>query len=146
VVSNLNDFATGRFDRILSDANAGSGVEITRILMCSGKIYFDLDKERERLQRKDVAILRLEQLYPLADEILDAALRSYRDGTDVSWVQEEPENMGALPFLKIRFGDAIFGRLPFKGISRLASASPATGSHSSHRKEQEQLIAAAFAS
>jgi len=115
-------------------------------LMCSGKIYFDLDKERERLQRKDVAILRLEQLYPLADEILEAALRSYRDGTDVYWVQEEPENMGAWPFLKLRFGDAIFGRLPFKGISREASASPATGSHSSHRKEQEQLIAAAFAS
>jgi 2-oxoglutarate dehydrogenase E1 component len=54
--------------------------------------------------------------------------------------------MGAWPFLKLRFGDAIFGRLPFKGISREASASPATGSHSSHRKEQEQLIAAAFAS
>jgi 2-oxoglutarate dehydrogenase E1 component len=146
VVSNLNDFATGRFERILPDSNSGPGGEITRILMCSGKIYFDLDKERERLQRKDVAILRLEQFYPLADEILEAALRSYRDGTDMYWVQEEPENMGAWPFLKLRFGDAIFDRLPFKGISREASASPATGSHSSHRKEQEQLIAAAFAS
>src|SRR5215813_3915481 len=146
VVSDLNDFATGRFERILPDANSGSGVEIGRILMCSGKIYFDLDKERQRLQRNDVAILRLEQLYPLGDEILAAALRSYRDGTDVYWVQEEPENMGAWPFLKLRFGDAIFDRLPFKGISREASASPATGSHSSHRKEQEQLIAAAFAS
>jgi 2-oxoglutarate dehydrogenase E1 component len=146
VVSNLNDFAAGRFERILPDANAGSGVETGRILMCSGKIYFDLDKERERLQRKDVAILRLEQFYPLADEMLEAALRSYRDGTDVYWVQEESENMGAWPFLKVRFGEAIFGRLPFKGISRRASASPATGSHSSHRKEQERLITTAFAS
>ena len=146
VVSNLNDFAAGRFERILPDAKAGSGVETGRILMCSGKIYFDLDKERERLQRKDVAILRLEQFYPLADEMLEAALRSYRDGTDAYWVQEEPENMGAWPFLKVRFGEAIFGRLPFKGISRRASASPATGSHSSHRKEQERLITTAFAS
>src|SRR5262245_23432681 len=146
VVSNLDDFAAGQFERILPDANAGSGVETGRILMCSGKIYFDLDKERERLQRKDVAILRLEQFYPLADEMLEAALRSYRDGTNVYWVQEEPENMGAWPFLKVRFGEAIFGRLPFKGISRRASASPATGSHSSHRKEQEHLITAAFAS
>ena len=145
VVSSLNDFAQGRFERILPDANAGSAAEITRVLMCSGKIYFDLEKERERRQRKDVAILRLEQFYPLADETLDAALRSYRDGTALYWVQEEPENMGAWRFLKIRFGESVLGRLPFKGVSRPASASPATGSHNSHRKEQEQLIAAAFA-
>jgi 2-oxoglutarate dehydrogenase E1 component len=113
--------------------------------MCSGKIYFDLDRERERAGRKDIAILRLEQFYPLGDETLDAALRSYRDGTSLYWVQEEPENMGAWRFLKIRFGEAVLARLPFKGISRPASASPATGSHSSHKKEQEQLIAAAFA-
>jgi len=113
--------------------------------MCSGKIYFDLERERERQGRKDVAILRLEQLYPLSDETVDAALRPYRDGTPLYWVQEEPENMGAWRFLKIRFGEAVLGRLPFKGISRPASASPATGSHSSHRKEQEQLLAAAFA-
>jgi 2-oxoglutarate dehydrogenase E1 component len=60
-------------------------------------------------------------------------------------VQEEPENMGAWRFLKVRFGESVLGRLPFKGISRPASASPATGSHNSHKKEQEELIAAAFA-
>jgi 2-oxoglutarate dehydrogenase E1 component len=148
VTSSLDDFAVGRFERILPDtmaASAGSGAEITRILMCSGKIYFDLDRERERLGRKDVAILRLEQFYPLADETIEAALRPYRDGTPMFWIQEEPENMGAWRFLKIRFGEAVLGRLPFKGIARPASASPATGSHSSHKKEQEQLIAAAFA-
>ena len=145
VISSLDDFAMGRFERILPDANAGSGTEITRILMCSGKVYFDLDRERERLGRKDIAILRVEQFYPLGDETVKAALRSYRDGTPLYWIQEEPENMGAWRFLKIRFGEAVLGRLPLKGISRPASASPATGSHSSHRKEQEQLIAAAFA-
>src|SRR6185503_15450024 len=111
----------------------------------TGKIYFDLERERERLGRKDVAILRLEQLYPLSDATVEAALRSYRDGANVYWIQEEPENMGAWRFLKIRFGEAVLGRFPFTGISRPASASPATGSHSSHKKEQEQLIAAAFA-
>jgi 2-oxoglutarate dehydrogenase E1 component len=145
VISTMDDFALGRFERILADVNTTPAEEIGRILMCSGKIYFDLDRERERLGRKDVAILRLEQLYPFADETVEAALRSYRDGTPVYWVQDEPENMGAWRYLKIRFGEAVLGRLPFHGISRPASASPATGSHSSHKKEQEQLIAAAFA-
>jgi len=145
VVSTLDEFATGRFERILADTNVRHADAVTRILMCSGKVYFDLERERERANRTDVAILRLEQLYPLSDETLEAALRSYRDGTPIYWVQEEPENMGAWPFLKLRFGDVVLGRWPLKGISRLASSSPATGSHSSHKKEQEQLIAAAFA-
>jgi 2-oxoglutarate dehydrogenase E1 component len=144
VTSSLDEFALGRFERILGDAGNVPGMDIKRILMCSGKIYFDLDKEREKRGRKDIAILRLEQLYPVSDGIFDAALRSYRDGTPLYWVQEEPENMGAWRFLKIRFGEAVLGRLPFKGISRPASASPATGSHNSHKKEQEQLITAAF--
>jgi 2-oxoglutarate dehydrogenase E1 component len=145
VVSSLDDFAAGRFERILPDALRDRGLEPSRILMCSGKIYFELERERERLERKDVAILRLEQLYPLRPEVLEAAFKSYRDGTPVYWTQDEPQNMGAWPFLKFHFGDMLLGRLPLKGISRQASASPATGSHSSHKKEQERLIAAAFA-
>ena len=114
--------------------------------MCSGKVYFDLDRERERRGRKDVAILRLEQLYPLNDATLETVLRPYRDGANLYWVQEEPENMGAWRFLKVRFGDAVLGRFPLKGICRPASASPATGSHSSHKQEQDKLIAEAFTS
>jgi 2-oxoglutarate dehydrogenase E1 component len=144
VTSSLEDFASGRFERILPDSGSGKPSETTRILMCSGKIYFDLDRERQRLGRNDIAILRLEQIYPAGDPIFEASLRSYRDGTPLYWVQEEPENMGAWRFLKIRFGEAVLNRLPFKGISRPASASPATGSHSSHKKEQEKLIAEAF--
>jgi 2-oxoglutarate dehydrogenase E1 component len=148
LVSPIDDFALGRFERILPDtidAASRSAAGVERVLMCSGKIYFDLERERERLGRKDVAILRLEQFYPLADATIDAALRPYPDGTPLFWIQEEPENMGAWRFLKIRFGEAVLGRLPFRGISRPASASPATGSHNSHKKEQEQLIALAFA-
>jgi 2-oxoglutarate dehydrogenase E1 component len=145
VVSTLGEFATGRFERVLPDTVQDRKDEVGRILLCSGKIYFELERERERLERKDVAILRLEQLYPLHREALEASFRSYRDGTPVCWIQDEPENMCAWPFLKLQFGDTLLGRLPFKGISRPASSSPATGSHSSHKKEQEKLIAAAFA-
>jgi 2-oxoglutarate dehydrogenase E1 component len=145
VVSSLDDFTAGRFERILPDAIQDRSSEVSRILMCSGKIYFELERERERLQRKDVAILRLEQLYPLAYETLEASLRAYPDGTPVYWIQEEPENMGAWFFLKVRLSDKLFGRLPLLGITRPPSASPATGSHSSHKKEQEKLIASAFA-
>jgi 2-oxoglutarate dehydrogenase E1 component len=114
VVSSLDDFATGRFERILPDAGASTPADVKRILMCSGKIYFELERERDRLKRNDVAILRLEQFYPLADETLDAALRPYRDGTPFVWVQEEPENMGAWRFLKIRFGDNVLGVYRFR--------------------------------
>ncbi|HEY2384606.1 MAG TPA: 2-oxoglutarate dehydrogenase E1 component [Terriglobia bacterium] len=145
VVSSLDEFAAGRFERILPDVPAFKPSEAERILMCSGKVYFDLEKERQRLGRKDVAILRLEQFYPVSDASFESVLRFYREGTPLYWVQEEPENMGAWYFLKIRFGDAVLNRFPFKGISRPASASPATGSHSSHKKEQERLIAEAFA-
>ena len=145
VTSGLDEFATGRFERILPDTIQNRTGEVTRILLCSGKVFFDLDRERERLGRNDVGILRLEQFYPLSDETLDASFRSYRDGIPVYWVQEEPENMGAWRFLKIPFGEAMLGRFPFKGIFRPASASPATGSHNSHKKEQERLIATAFA-
>ena len=145
VTSTLDEFATGRFERILPDSAQNASAEVTRILFCSGKIFFELDRERQRLARHDVAILRLEQIYPLAQETLEASFRSYRDGTPVYWVQEEPENMGAWRFLKIQFGEALLGRFPFKGIFRPRSASPATGSHSSHKQEQEKWIAAAFA-
>jgi 2-oxoglutarate dehydrogenase E1 component len=118
---------------------------VSRVLMCSGKIYYELEREREQSKRADIAIIRMEQLYPIAKGTLEAALRPYRDGTPLIWVQEEPENMGAWPFLKSLFGAVMSGRLPFTGIARPASASPATGSHSSHKKEQEKLITAAFA-
>ena len=81
-----------------------------------------LEQAREKLQRKDVAILRVEQLYPLADETLQFALKSYPPGTPVFWVQEEPENMGAWYYLRVRFCDRLLGTFPFARISRPASA------------------------
>jgi 2-oxoglutarate dehydrogenase E1 component len=114
------------------------------VLLCSGKIYYELAKEREERKRPDVAIVRMEQLYPLPMEDLKAALAPYRSGTPVYWVQEEPENMGAWRFLLARLGGELFDTWPFSGIYRRSSPSPATGSASAHRMEQKELLMQAF--
>jgi 2-oxoglutarate dehydrogenase E1 component len=145
VVSTLGELAAGRFRRILPDAAGLVPQEVGRVLMATGKVYYDLAKARAESGRRDVAILRMEQLYPLSDAAIAAALEPYRPGTPVVWVQEEPENMGAWRALRARFGETLLGRWPFSGVSREASASPATGSAKSHALEQQQLVERAFA-
>ncbi|MDB6035912.1 MAG: 2-oxoglutarate dehydrogenase, subunit, partial [Verrucomicrobiales bacterium] len=142
-VSPIEDLATGGFQRILGDTTVRPD-QVKQILMCSGKIYYDLDEEREKHARTDIAILRIEQLYPLYPQYLTKALAPYAEGTPVTWVQEEPENMGAWRYLLVRFGESLLGRHPFRGIHRAASSSPATGSASSHKLEQKQILAKAF--
>ena len=117
-----------------------------RVLLCSGKVFYELEKRRDELERSDVAIVRVEQLYPLPRKSLQKALADYADGTPVLWVQEEPENMGAWRFLRIHFGETLFDRLPFSGVCRQSAASPATGSKKSHDLEQSELLTAAFLS
>lgn len=144
-VSTLDELAKGRFQRIIPDElPAAAAPGIKRVLLCTGKIYFELVEQREKSKRDDVAVLRVEQLYPLSDELLQSVLAEYRDGTPVFWVQEEPQNMGAWYDFRVRFGDRISGRWPFDGICRPASASPATGSAKAHKREQAALIAQAF--
>jgi 2-oxoglutarate dehydrogenase E1 component len=144
VTSSLADCAAGQFQRVLS---AGcEAKDATRVLLCSGKIFFELEARRRESKRDDVAILRLEQLYPLPEEPLKSRLQSCRDGVRVIWVQEEPANMGAWRFLRVTIGEKLFGRFPLSLVSRVESASPATGSAGRHHEEQEQLIASALAS
>ena len=140
-VSGLDEFVSGRFRHVLPDDLDPAGV--TRVQLCSGKIYYDLAAERERRGREDVAILRLEQLYPLAEELLREALAPFPADAPLVWVQEEPANMGAWRFLRTDWGGEFAGR-PFHGVTRPASASPATGSGSSHKLEQEELLRDAF--
>jgi len=142
-VSPLGDLAQGTFRRIVPDARSSSG-RTTRVLLCSGKVYYDLFDFREKNKRDDLAILRVEQLYPLADERLRAHLEPYDKNTPVIWVQEEPRNMGAWPALYLRFGSRLLDRFPFSCVSRRESASPATGSHAAHRREQQELVERAF--
>jgi 2-oxoglutarate dehydrogenase E1 component len=143
-VSSLAECAQGRFQRVLPDPLARPANEVKRILLCSGKICYELEQHREETKRADVAILRLEQLYPFPDEHLRAALEPLPEGTPVVWVQEEPENMGAWRYLHARFGREFFGRFPLSAICRPASASPATGSLSTHKREQAEIIHRAF--
>jgi 2-oxoglutarate dehydrogenase E1 component len=143
-VSPLSECASGRYQRVLSDVEVPDGA-VRRVLLCSGKIFYELQAARQRRVEQDVAIVRLEQLYPLPERHLAEALKPYPEGTPVVWVQEEPENMGAWHFLLTRFGGTLSGKYPFSGVARPASASPATGSGSAHRLEQNELIEEAFA-
>jgi len=143
-VSSLEDFSDGGWQRIIPDSHLGEDRTINKVLLCTGKIYYELDKEREARGADDVAILRLEQLYPLRDEQIMQALAFYAEGTKVVWVQEEPENMGAWRHINYNHGAAIRSKFDWSFSSRPASASPATGSSASHKKEQEILIGRAF--
>jgi len=143
-VSPLDDLAGGRFRRILPDPHRRDPQTMNRVLLCCGKLYFELEEARRKRQRDDIAILRFEQLYPLPDEVVSEALAPYRNGTPVVWVQEEPENSGAWRALRVRYGDRLLGRFPFAAVTRDASASPATGSAASHRLEQESLLGRAI--
>jgi 2-oxoglutarate dehydrogenase E1 component len=144
VVSPLDDFAQGRFQRVLPDAKLSGGAA-ARILICSGKIYYELLDARDKRPPADIALVRLEQFYPFPEAELAAVLKGYPEGTPVVWVQEEPENMGAWPHLRYRYGHKLLGKWALQGISRPASASPATGSSGAHKLEQQELINQALA-
>ncbi|MCB9552990.1 MAG: 2-oxoglutarate dehydrogenase E1 component [Myxococcales bacterium] len=143
-VSSLTDLAEGRFHRLIVDPTVGDPKQIRRILLCSGKIYYELAQAKEILEAHNVAVHRLEQLYPLDRRELAAQFADYPDDAHAVWVQEEPENMGAWPYIRLTFEQRFLGRFPLQGIARSASASPATGSGASHRLEQELLIEKAF--
>ncbi len=149
-VSTLKDLSEGHFQRVIPDSlsTAGGSVapsDIKKILLCSGKVYYDLAVAREARGRNDVAIIRLEQLYPL-DGALAEVLAPYKDGTPLVWVQEEPRNGGAWYYALANLPSVIGHRLPLSVVARAASASPATGSRASHMLEQRMLLDEAFAS
>ena len=85
---------------------------VRRVLLCTGKVFYELAAYRQEQNRNDTAIVRMEQLYPLRAELIEAPLASYPEGTPVCWVQEEPQNMGAWRYLRERFGDTLLDRYP----------------------------------
>lgn len=141
-ISSLDDLAEGRFQRVLQDRLPPE--DVTKILVCAGKVYYDLATMREEEQRHDVAIVRVEQLYPFPDKQFADTLARYREGTPVVWVQEEPENMGAWRYLLVKFGATVLGKHPLTCVSRAESSSPATGSLTSHKLEQAEIMERAF--
>ena len=137
-ISSLEELATKPFEKVIADSEADPS-KVTRILLCSGKVYFELLNARNEAQLDHVAILRLEQLYPLPDVELKAHLAPYSDDCELVWVQEEPENMGAWGFF-LRQLRGVAGRFRLNGVFRPESASPATGSKASHTYEQNLLM------
>jgi 2-oxoglutarate dehydrogenase E1 component len=143
--STLDEIAMGKFHRVLPDPEGLVGPAVQRVLLCTGKIFYELLAHRKELGRNDVAIVRVEQIYPFPKQELASLLEAYAPNTRIVWVQDEPENMGAWPFLRLRFGERLLGRHPLSGACRDESGSPATGSAHSHRLEQQELIDRAFA-
>ena len=144
--SAVEDFTSGTFQPVLPDPTALDAQAVTRVLLASGKIIYDLETERTKRTDTATAILRVEQLAPLPAEDIAAAIKDY-PGAEIMWVQDEPANQGAWPFMAMNLPQALASRGETRALqvaSRAASASPATGSSRKHALQQAQLIAKAF--
>ncbi|MGH9315746.1 MAG: 2-oxoglutarate dehydrogenase E1 component, partial [Thermoanaerobaculia bacterium] len=119
---------------------------VSRLLFCSGKIYYDLQASRDSRKATDTAIIRLEQLYPFPSEILKSLAASYPSAKDAVWVQEEPQNMGPWTFIAPRLRALLPSSLPLRYAGRMPSASPATGNATVHKRELADLLEAALGS
>jgi 2-oxoglutarate decarboxylase len=148
-VSNVEDFTDGKFHSVFDEPTYESGdgdqSKVKRILLTSGKIYYELLARKHKENREDVAIVRIEQLYPVPEYRLAEAIDRFPNVTDIRWVQEEPANQGAWPF----FGLALPEKLPEKlsgirRISRRAMSAPSSGSSKVHAVEQQEILDEAF--
>ncbi|MFP4094826.1 MAG: 2-oxoglutarate dehydrogenase E1 component [Cyclobacteriaceae bacterium] len=138
VVSPIEEFTSGSFREIITDTYATPAKNVKKVLLCSGKIYYELEERREQEKRKDVAIIRIEQLHPFPEKQVTKELKKYKDAK-VYWVQEEPENMGYWAYML-----RTYRQVNLDIISRKPAASPATGYGKMHGKEQEEIINKAF--
>ena len=151
--SPLADFTGGSFRHIIPDTELGAQrpgenvrdpKKIKRVVLCTGKVYYDLVANREERGYDDVAIVRVEQLYPLRKDDLLEILSVYAEGTPVVWVQEEPKNMCAWAYMNRELQGLLAGSFHWSSVSRPLSASPATGSMKRHAHEQARIMADAF--
>ena len=140
-ISAVTDLTEGHFQEVIDDAAVKRPAQVQRVLLCTGKIYYDLIERKEQLgkQAENVAVVRIEQLYPMPHRQISAILKKYKNA-EFYWVQEEPKNMGYWTFW-LRHEE--YAR-HWKLISRKAAASPATGFHHQHEKEQEEILRKAF--
>ncbi|MEU6583157.1 multifunctional oxoglutarate decarboxylase/oxoglutarate dehydrogenase thiamine pyrophosphate-binding subunit/dihydrolipoyllysine-residue succinyltransferase subunit [Nocardia sp. NPDC046763] len=149
VISEVEDFTDNKFRSVLEEPTYESGdgdrAKVKRVLLTSGKIYYELVAEKNKHNRDDVAIVRVEQLYPIPKFRLNEALEQYPNAGDLAWVQEEPANQGAWPFFGLNLPEILparFGKL--RRISRRAMSAPSSGSSKVHAVEQQEIIDEAF--
>ena len=140
--SRQEDFTSGRFEEILLSPKAGAASKVKRVILCSGKVYYDLLNYRTAQKIDNAAIIRVEQLYPLAEKKLRAMLKPFPKSAKLIWCQEESQNMGAWTFMEPRLRAMFKREIAYAG--RNASASPAVGALVIHKREQAQLVAEAF--
>lgn len=138
-ISSTDELCNEAFIEVISDVT--DSADVLRVLICSGKIYYDLKDERDRRGRTDTALVRIEQLYPFRDDLLVEALSRFTGGISYCWVQEEPENMGAWHHLQQKLIE-ICG--PVRFVGRPADACPAVGSHHLHQQQQTEIVSRAF--
>ncbi len=143
-VSSLEDLTRGSFARVIGEADELSAKDVRRVVFCSGKVYFDLLKTRREEGRQDVALVRIEQLYPFPNEEYQAALARYPAAREIVWCQEEPQNQGAWYQIRHRLQELARGRRDVLYAGRAPAAAPATGIGKIHTLEQQALVAAAL--
>jgi 2-oxoglutarate dehydrogenase E1 component len=138
-VSTLEDLTNGRFHWVLPEVDE-LDAKVRRVIICSGKIYYELLEARRVNRIHDIAILRIEQIYPFPGQQLDALLAQYTDTDDLVWCQEEPKNQGAWDFCKVRIPALIDQRWQLAYAGRQPSSAPAVGSAKLHAQEQQQVV------
>ncbi len=141
-VSTTADFTSGSFTPVLPDPAVSDQAAISRLLLCSGKIYYDLAEQRRAAGVSNTAIIRLERLYPLPADQISAELSRYPAVSEIVWVQEEPANMGAWPYMALHLPEVVGRRISV--VSRPASSAPASGSAKAHAAEQAAIVTTAI--
>ncbi len=145
--SPLSEFTKGGFQTVLGEQDAAiakNAAKVKRVIACSGKVYYDLVKKRTEAERSDVAIIRVEQLYPFPHKAFAAELKKYSNATDIVWCQDEPQNQGAWFFIQHNIHENMHEGQKLGYAGRAASASPAVGYAHLHQEQQKALIDAAF--
>ena len=142
--SSIGELATGGFRPLIDDVEISDSSAVKRVVLCSGKVFYDLAEARKKSEDRSVAIVRLEQFYPFPLKSIRETLEKYSNATELVWAQEEPQNMGGWTFINERLENLLPGCERARFVGRTASASPATGSYSIHQKEQAELIAQAL--
>jgi len=142
--SSIDDLSNGGFQPLIDDAEISDHDAVKRVVMCSGKVYYDLVDARRKTEDKHVAVVRLEQFYPFPLHAIREMLARYANANELVWAQEEPQNMGGWTFVQERLENLLPNCERPRYVGRSASASPATGSYSIHQKEQAELVAEAL--
>jgi 2-oxoglutarate dehydrogenase E1 component len=143
-VSRLEELASGSFRNMIDEVDELNASAVTRIVLCSGKVYFDLLKARREAKVDSVAIVRLEQLYPFPSDEYEAIIRKYANATEVVWCQEEPQNQGGWYQIRHRLQSSLGAKHELLYAGRAGAAAPATGIAALHEQQQKNLVTAAL--